>query len=221
MSSTTTSYGVSREAVERGLTVAHALGLVARAAPSSRTISSRRFLSSSATSTRIVAAQPAAPRGRHSPLPTCDLHLDAPAVIGHDALRDGQPEAGALARRLGGEERVEDPRQRSPSGIPGPSSCELDLDLVAARARADGQAPAALHRLERVRGRARGTPGGAGPRSAVTSGSVGVELGHDRGSSAKRDWCESSSTVFSDQRVDVGRRSAGCPARARTAAGCR
>src|SRR5262245_38990949 len=36
------------------------------------------------------------------------VHVHAAAVAGDDAVTDGQPQAGALADRLGGEERIED-----------------------------------------------------------------------------------------------------------------
>src|SRR4029077_3213530 len=36
------------------------------------------------------------------------LHLDLSAVRGDDAMADGEPERGALAHGLGGEERAED-----------------------------------------------------------------------------------------------------------------
>jgi hypothetical protein len=39
------------------------------------------------------------------------LSPDAAAVLGDDAVRDGQAEAAPVARLLGGEERVEDAGQ--------------------------------------------------------------------------------------------------------------
>src|SRR5205814_670294 len=45
----------------------------------------------------------------HAALGSAALHLDPAAVIGDDALRDGEAEARALPGRLGGEEWVEDP----------------------------------------------------------------------------------------------------------------
>src|SRR5205823_10323876 len=39
------------------------------------------------------------------------LYLDPTAVVGHDTLRDGETETGALPRRLGREERIEDPAE--------------------------------------------------------------------------------------------------------------
>ena len=39
-------------------------------------------------------------------------HPDPAAALGHDAVHGRQPQAGALADLLGGEERLEDPRER-------------------------------------------------------------------------------------------------------------
>src|SRR5260370_33285864 len=65
------------------------------------------------------------------------LHLDVPVVLVHDdAPGDVQPEPGALAHRLGGEERLEYPALDllgyARSGI-----AELHENLVTAEARAD------------------------------------------------------------------------------------
>ena len=154
---------------------------------------------------------PATPRGRYSPSPTCDLHLDASSVIGHDALRDGQAQAGPLPRRLGGEERIPDPR-RDLLGNARSFVLELDLDLVARPPRADGQPAAAVHRVERVASRAPGRPGGAGPRSRVTSDSAPSSSVANRPGSVPRLVREQLDGLF-DQPVEVGRR----PAAARLA----
>ena len=53
-------------------------------------------------------ASPAASR-RTSRLSRRAFDVDRAAVVLDDAVADAQPQAGALARRLGGEERVEDP----------------------------------------------------------------------------------------------------------------
>ena len=55
-----------------------------------------------------------------APAPGREVHLDAPAVVGHDPLGDGEPEPGALPGRLGREEGVEDARQDVGRGCPGP-----------------------------------------------------------------------------------------------------
>src|SRR5439155_462091 len=87
----------------------------------------------------------------HAALAGPALDLDPAAVVGHDALRDGETEAGALSRRLGREERIEDPAEdllvHARSLV-----LELHLDLVADVARPDGEATAPVHRLQPVRG---------------------------------------------------------------------
>src|SRR2546422_3201716 len=87
--------------------------------------------------------------GEQAALARPALHLDAAAVIGHDTLGDGQAEAGALPRRLGREERIEDPPEnlvRNPRAL----VLELHLDVVTDGARADGETAAPVHRLEPV-----------------------------------------------------------------------
>src|SRR5262245_22771690 len=62
---------------------------------------------------RMLAGGLATDRQDHTeaaPPAGCALDLDSPAVVGDDALADGQPQARPLAHRLGREERVEDPR---------------------------------------------------------------------------------------------------------------
>src|ERR1700721_2538429 len=44
-------------------------------------------------------------------LPLAALHPDLPAMGGHDSLHHGKTQAGAAARPLGGEERLEDAGQ--------------------------------------------------------------------------------------------------------------
>jgi hypothetical protein len=70
-------------------------------------------------------------------------------VIGHDALRDRESEAGALSRRLGREERMEDAGEVL-LGDPGALVLELDLDRAVAHPRTDRQGTPSLHRLQRV-----------------------------------------------------------------------
>ena len=50
------------------------------------------------------------------------LHVQRAAVVGDDAVHRGQAEAGAAARRLGREERLEDPLQRCAASMPWPVS---------------------------------------------------------------------------------------------------
>jgi hypothetical protein len=75
-------------------------------------------------------------------------------VIDHDALCDGEAEAGALSGRLGREEGIEDARQdirRDARAFVG----EGDLHLaVAPPARRDREGPPPVHRLERIAGEA-------------------------------------------------------------------
>src|SRR5688500_7942395 len=142
MSKMTTSYSRSRRATS-ALSPSPTPSTSCPLRASSRTMSSRSLVSSSATSTRInrviVATALASARteagvfetrvaalcrqsscrqsscGQHYPEDSSHryprLHLDAAPVIGHDRLGDGQAEAGSLTGRLGGEERIEDPRQ--------------------------------------------------------------------------------------------------------------
>ena len=75
-------------------------------------------------------------------------------MVGHDALGDGEAEAGALPRRLGGEERIEDARQHV-LGDARPLVDEGDLDLPGrAEPRTHDERAASLHGLERVGGEA-------------------------------------------------------------------
>src|SRR5206468_10756620 len=87
----------------------------------------------------------------HAALAGPALDLDPAAVVGHDALRDGETEAGALSRRLGREERIENPAEDL-LGHARSLVLELHLDLVADGARPDGEATAPVHRLQPVRG---------------------------------------------------------------------
>ena len=72
------------------------------------------------------------------------LDLDPAAVVGDDAVADAQAQAGPAAERLGGEERVEDPRQhvgRDAAAVVG----DLDDDLAVDRpGRRPGSCPSAL-----------------------------------------------------------------------------
>src|SRR5437867_10097111 len=87
----------------------------------------------------------------HAALAGPALDLDPAAVVGHDALRERESEAGALSRRLGREERIEDPAEDL-LGHARSLVLELHLDLVADRARSDGEPAAPVHRLQPVRG---------------------------------------------------------------------
>src|SRR5207237_10451815 len=78
------------------------------------------------------------------------LDFDPTAVVSHDALRDGETETGALPRRLGREERIEDPAEDL-LGDARPLVLELHLHLVADRARPDEEPAASLHPLQAVR----------------------------------------------------------------------
>src|SRR5215468_2711334 len=83
---------------------------------------------------------------KHAALSGSGQHLDPAAVIGHDALRDGETETRPLPRRLRREERIEDPGEN----IVG-NARPLVLEIVADGARANREAPLTLHRLEPVR----------------------------------------------------------------------
>jgi hypothetical protein len=72
-------------------------------------------------------------------------------VIGHHTLRDGEAETGALPRRLGREERIEDPAENLVRDARA-FVLELHLDLVAEGARADRETAASVHGLEPVGG---------------------------------------------------------------------
>ncbi len=56
------------------------------------------------------------------PLPTSLLTSSGPIVFLDDAVGNRQPQAGPLAHRLGGEERIENPRQEVLRGMPLPVS---------------------------------------------------------------------------------------------------
>ena len=163
MSSTTTSYGVSRSRAQRGLAVAHAVHF----GPAPGQLADDQL----AQVLLVVGHQHpdrAVHRRQHhaedTPLADVRLHLDASSVIGHDALRDREAEArslpGGLVVKNGSKMRA-----RTSSGIPGPSSSNsISTSWRARRVRMVRHA-AAVHRVERVRAPARGTPGGAAPRS--------------------------------------------------------
>ena len=162
-----------------------------RAGASSRMISSRRFRSSSATSTRIGARherQP--PRGR------CCAHGTEPRESRPRSVRRGRstmpcaiasprpvPCPGGLVVKKGWKMRA-----RFSSGIPGPSSSSsISTEPCARRASESSACPGPPSPRARWT-RARGTPGAAAPRSPRPAAARG------RGRSptwlaAKRDWC--------------------------------
>ena len=71
-----------------------------------------------------------------APRPGAWRQLDAPAVRAHDPLRDRQPEPGALADVLGGEERIEDlGRQLGRHARPGVAHAHAHAVAVAAGTR--------------------------------------------------------------------------------------
>src|SRR6266511_1294942 len=76
-----------------------------------------------------------ADRGKDDPeagaLADAAVHLDAPAVPIDDAVNDREPEPRALADVLGGEERIEDPRQHVGRDA-GTVVAHGDLDLAVA-----------------------------------------------------------------------------------------
>ena len=218
MSSTTTSYGSSRSARARPRRRPRPSTSCPRR-DSSRTISSRRFFSSSATRTRIGRRHAGSTTRKMLPLPTTRVHLDASAVIGHDALGDREPEAGPLPGRLGGEEGIEDAGERSPRGsrVPRP------------RTRSRPRAAPARERMVSV------------PRPSMASSAFdaepeehlaqlplvqrhrrqrGVELGREPAGGEARLVRQELDRLRPD-RVEVGRRPPAARARARTAAGCR
>ena len=97
---------------------------------------------------------------------------------------------------------------------------ELDLDLVAPRRRVRMvRRAAAVHGLQRVRGEAQEH---LAELALVERdrGQRGVELGDEPAGGEARLVREQLDGLL-DQPVEVGRTSGGCPARARTAAGCR
>src|SRR5207245_572364 len=71
-------------------------------------------------------------------------------MIVHDALGDGEPEAGSLSGWLGREERIEDAAEVLPRN-PRPFVFQLELDFATGATRSHNQGSFALHRLERVR----------------------------------------------------------------------
>ena len=104
MSSTTHVGRRLAQALQRGLAVADALDLRGPCAGSSRTSSSRRLLlvvGHQDADRRVMAAsvmRGSTTRNDGRPSPDARVHLDAAAVVGHDALGDGQAEARCPAR---------------------------------------------------------------------------------------------------------------------------
>src|SRR4029450_3057399 len=119
---------------------------------------------------RCASGDPAAVALRHSrvarqlddeggALSELAVHVDGAAVVEHDAARDGEPEASALAARLGGEEGLEDPLERV-RGDARPRIFDPDLDAAAERSGRDAERAATRHR-------------GAGVDEHVEQGSLG------------------------------------------------
>ena len=104
------------EPLERGLAVGHALDLVTLAGELSHEQLAQVALvvGHQDAKTGALMAPPPSRTGSTTrnvpPLADLGLELDVPAVLVDDALGDGEPETGALARRLGGEEGIEHPR---------------------------------------------------------------------------------------------------------------
>src|SRR6266540_3245280 len=117
-----------------------------------------------------------ADRGKDDPeagaLADAAVHLDAPAVPIDDAVNDREPEPRALADVLGGEERIEDPRQHVGRDA-GTVVAHGDLDLAvaprgdnldrAARCASGGEAD---RRCRRCCARAPAPAGAARPRAS-------------------------------------------------------
>ena len=74
----------------------------------------------------------------------------AVVAVDDDAPRGVEPEAGALADVLGGEERVEDALADRRRGMPGPSSAMSIARAVAVAPRGDRDRPGLAERVDRV-----------------------------------------------------------------------
>ena len=83
------------------------------------------------------------------PCPTRALAVDRALVLAHDAVGDRQAEAGALADRLGREERIVDARQVLARNAR-PGVADFGHDSPVFDARADRQPAALRHRVARV-----------------------------------------------------------------------
>ena len=82
--------------------------------------------------------------------PGSDSTVERALVAVHDdPVRGGQPESGAVAHVLGGEERVEH-AVADLGGDPGAVVGDLDLGEVAEAARGDRDRPAVVERVDRV-----------------------------------------------------------------------
>src|SRR5215467_8906972 len=77
------------------------------------------------------------PQGEHRTAGRKVLRPDLPAVLGDDLVADGQAEPGALSHGLGGEEWIEDARQRG-GGDTGAAVGDLDYGHRAILSRFDG-----------------------------------------------------------------------------------
>src|SRR5499433_3539322 len=77
------------------------------------------------------------PQGEHRTPGREVLRPDLPAVLGDDLVADGQAEAGALSHGLGGEEWIEDTRQRGGRDA-GAGVGDLDHGHWAVLSRIDG-----------------------------------------------------------------------------------
>src|SRR5437764_3002292 len=83
-------------------------------------------------------------------VPRLGEDLDVAAVaVDHDPVGDVQAQAGTLADRLGGEERLEDPRPDLLRDTR-PAVADLDQDAVVLPRGAQGERALPAHRLYRV-----------------------------------------------------------------------